>query len=114
MTRETNLSVEFELEAMFFDESFQTTLRAIKRKIEQKKILKYASAKKEIDGREKKEHGELYKRESGSEMNAAFNAIFFVNFSLLIFAFFFFHFLAVLAVTFMNESNFDKTCKVKF
>ena len=74
MTRETSLGAGSGLGVMFFDKPFQMALRAVKRGTERKKILKYANAKKEVSGREKREQGSFYKRESGSEMEAAFSA----------------------------------------
>lgn len=74
MSRETSLSAGSELGVVLFDEPSQMTLRAVKLGTEQKKILKYANAKKEVSGRERKEVGSLYRRESGSEMEAALSA----------------------------------------
>jgi len=43
-----SLSVDFELEAMLFNESSQMILRAVKVETEQKKILKYINAKRKV------------------------------------------------------------------
>ena len=55
MTRETNLGAGSGLGAVLFDEPSQMALRAVTRGTEQKKILKYANAKKKVSGRERKE-----------------------------------------------------------
>ena len=55
MTRETSFGAGSGLGAVLFDEPSQMALRAVTRGTEQKKILKYANAKKEVSGRERKE-----------------------------------------------------------
>ncbi len=54
MTRKTSLSGGSGLGAVLFDEPSQMALQAVKQGTEQKKILSYANAKKEISGKEKK------------------------------------------------------------
>lgn len=55
MTRETSLGAGSGLGAVLFDEPSQMALRAVTQGTKQKKILKYANAKKEVSGRERKE-----------------------------------------------------------
>ena len=55
MTRETSFGAGSGLGAVLFDEPSQMALQAVTRGTEQKKILKYANAKKEVSGRERKE-----------------------------------------------------------
>ena len=55
MTRETSLNAGSGLGAVLFDEPSQMAPRAVKRGTEQKKIPKYANAKKEVSGRERQE-----------------------------------------------------------
>lgn len=54
MTRETSLGAGSGLGAVLFDKPSQLTLRAVTQGTEQKKILKYANAKKEVSGKERK------------------------------------------------------------
>ncbi len=110
---ETSLDIDFELEAMLFDESFQMILRAVKVETEQKKILKYINAKKKVSWRERKEKIDLYRRASASEMNATLSVI---SSSLLLFSllhFSFFSSFALHVATFVNNLSSHKTWKVK-
>lgn len=52
MSRETSLGAGSVIEAVLFDEPSQMTLREVKRETEQKKILKYANAKKSVGEKE--------------------------------------------------------------
>ncbi len=108
-----SLSVDFELEAMLFNESSQMILRAVKVETEQKKILKYINAKRKVSWRERKEKINLYKHESASKMNATLSMIssFLLLSSLLHFSFFLFFALHV--TTFMNNLSLHKTWKIE-
>ena len=110
---ETSLSADSELEAMLFNELSQMILRAVKVETEQKKILKYINAKKEVSWRERKEKIDLYRRESASETNATLNVI---SSSLLLSSFLhfsFFSFFALYVATFVNNSSSHKTWKIE-